>query len=58
MFLYEDVMKEELKIWFLAYYRFGSFCDDVDNNVIELFNIIIIVVRVKAIMFILEIIRR
>ncbi|XP_018514420.1 uncharacterized protein LOC108871883 [Brassica rapa] len=58
MSLYEDVMKEEPKTWSLAYYRLGSFCDDVDNNATESFNTTIIAARAKAIMPILETIRR
>lgn len=58
MSLYEDVMKEEPKTWSLAYYRLGSFFDDVDNNATESFNTTIIAARAKAIMPMLETIRR
>ena len=57
MSLYEDVMKEEPKTWSLAYYRLGSFCDDVDNNATESFNATIIAARAKAIVPMLETIR-
>ncbi|XP_033148218.1 uncharacterized protein LOC103837053 [Brassica rapa] len=58
MSLYEDVMKEEPKSWSLAYYRLGSFCEDVDNNATESFNATIVGARAKAIVPMLETIRR
>ncbi|XP_056846567.1 uncharacterized protein LOC108834338 [Raphanus sativus] len=58
MSLYDDVMKREPKTWSLAYYKLGSFCDDVDNNATESFNATITGARAKAIVPMLETIRR
>ena len=58
MSLYEDVMKEEPKTWSLAYYRLGSFCEDVDNNATESFNSTITGARAKSFVPMLETIRR
>ncbi|XP_048600050.1 uncharacterized protein LOC106453970 [Brassica napus] len=58
MSLYDDVMKLEPKAWSLAYYRLGSFCEDVDNNATESFNSTITGARGKAIVPMLETIRR
>lgn len=49
---------KEQKTWSLAYYRLGSFCEDVDNNATESFNATIIAARAKAAVPMLETIRR
>ncbi|CAA7023978.1 unnamed protein product [Microthlaspi erraticum] len=36
--LYESVMNEEPRIWSLAFYKLGSYCDNVENNSTESFN--------------------
>lgn len=56
--LYDDVMKEDPKSWSRAYYRFGSSCEDVDNNATESFNSTIVKARAKALVPMLETIRR
>lgn len=58
MSLYDDVMKKEPKTWSLAYYRLGSLSEDVDNNATESFNATILAARAKAIVPMLETIRR
>ncbi|XP_048623938.1 uncharacterized protein LOC106423892 [Brassica napus] len=58
MSLYDDVMKKEPKTWSLAYYRLGSLCEDVDNNATESFNATILAARAKAVVPMLETIRR
>lgn len=58
MTLYEDVMKEQPKSWCRAFYRLGSVCEDVDNNATESFNSTITKARTKAMVPMLETIRR
>ncbi|XP_010502002.1 PREDICTED: uncharacterized protein LOC104779348 [Camelina sativa] len=58
MSLYEDVMKEEPKTWCRAFFRPGSFCEDVDNNATESFNATIVKARAKSLVPMLETIRR
>ncbi|KAG7563817.1 Zinc finger SWIM-type [Arabidopsis suecica] len=56
--LYDDVMKEDPKSWSRAYYKIGSCCEDVDNNATESFNSTIVKARAKALVPMLETIRR
>lgn len=56
--LHEDVMKEKPKNWSLAFYKLGSCCEDVDNNATESFNSTITKARAKALVPMLEMIRR
>lgn len=58
MTLYEDVMKEQPKSWCRAFYRLGSVREDVDNNATESFNSTITKARTKAMVPMLETIRR
>lgn len=58
MSLYDDVMKLEPKKWSLPYFRLGSCCEDVDNNATESFNATIVGARAKAVVPMLETIRR
>ena len=58
MDLYEDVMKEEPKTWRRAWFKHGSFCEDVDNNATESFNATIVKARAKALVPMMETIRR
>ncbi|CAE6127025.1 unnamed protein product [Arabidopsis arenosa] len=56
--LYDDVMKEDPKSWSRAYYKIGSCCEDVDNNATESFNSTIVKAMAKALVPMLETIRR
>ena len=56
--LYNDVMKEEPRAWSRPFYRLGSCCEDVDNNATESFNSTITKARAKAMVPMLEMIRR
>lgn len=56
--LHDDVMKEKPETWSLAFYKLGSFCEDVDNNSTESFNSTITKARAKAMVPMLEMIRR
>lgn len=56
--LYEDVMKEEPKTWCRPYFKIGSCCEDVDNNATESFNATIVKARAKALVPMMETIRR
>ncbi|KAG7593720.1 Zinc finger SWIM-type [Arabidopsis thaliana x Arabidopsis arenosa] len=58
MSLYEDVMKEEPKNWCRAWFRLGSYCEDVDNNATESFNATVVKARAKALIPMMETIRR
>lgn len=58
MSLYNSVVKEEPKTWCRAFFRLGSFCDDVDNNSTESFNATITTARAKSLIPMLEMIRR
>ena len=58
MSLYDDVMKLEPKKWSLPFYKLGSCCEDVDNNATESFNATIVGARAKAVVPMLETIRR
>ncbi|CAA7055896.1 unnamed protein product [Microthlaspi erraticum] len=56
--LFEDVLKMEPRYWTLAFFKLGSFCDKVENNSTESFNATITKARGKAIIPMLETIRR
>ncbi|CAA7021360.1 unnamed protein product [Microthlaspi erraticum] len=56
--LFEDVLKMEPRNWTLAFFKLGSFCDKVENNSTESFNATITKARGKAIIPMLETIRR
>ncbi|XP_010484982.1 PREDICTED: uncharacterized protein LOC104763290 [Camelina sativa] len=56
--LYEDVMKEETKTWCRPYFKIGSCCEDVDNNATESFNATIVKAKAKALVPMMETIRR
>ncbi|CAA7018440.1 unnamed protein product [Microthlaspi erraticum] len=56
--LFEAVMNEDPRSWTLAFYKLGSFCDNVENNSTESFNASIAKARGKAIIPMLETIRR
>ncbi|XP_010445478.1 PREDICTED: uncharacterized protein LOC104728148 [Camelina sativa] len=56
--LYEDVMKEETKTWCRPYFKIGSCCEDVDNNATESFNATVVKARAKALVPMMETIRR
>lgn len=56
--LYEDVMKEEPKTWCRPFFKIGSSCEDVDNNATESFNATIVKARAKALVPMMETIRR
>ncbi|CAD5324473.1 unnamed protein product [Arabidopsis thaliana] len=56
--LYEDVMREEPKNWCRAWFMHGSFCEDVDNNATESFNATVVKARAKALVQMMETIRR
>lgn len=56
--LYNDVMKEQPKTWSRAFYKIGSCCEDVDNNATESFNATITKARAKAMVPMLDTIRR
>ncbi|XP_023636084.1 uncharacterized protein LOC111829995 [Capsella rubella] len=58
MSLYEDVMKEEPKTWCRPFFKIGSCCEDVDNNATESFNATIVKARAKALVPMMETIRR
>ncbi|XP_010513273.2 PREDICTED: uncharacterized protein LOC104789242 [Camelina sativa] len=58
MSLYEDVMKEEPKTWCRPFFKIGSCCEDVDNNANESFNATIVKARAKALVPMMETIRR
>ncbi|CAB88128.1 putative protein [Arabidopsis thaliana] len=56
--LSDDVMREEPHTWSLSFYRLGSCLEDVDNNATKSFNSTIIKARAKALVPMLETIRR
>jgi len=56
--LYEDVMREEPKNWCRAWFMHESFCENVDNNATESFNATIVKARAKALVPMMETIRR
>ncbi|XP_010484802.1 PREDICTED: uncharacterized protein LOC104763085 [Camelina sativa] len=58
MSLYEDVMKEEPNTWCRPFFKIDSCCEDVDNNATESFNATIVKARAKALVPMMEIIRR
>lgn len=56
--LYNDVMLQQPQTWSRAFFRIGSCCEDVDNNATESFNSTITKARAKALIPMLETIRR
>lgn len=58
MALYDDVMKEQPKTWSWTFYKLVRCCEDVNNNATQSFNLTITKARAKALIPILETIRR
>lgn len=56
--VYEDVLKTNPKSWCRAFYKMGSYCEDVENNSTESFNSTITKAREKPFVPMLETIRR
>lgn len=56
--VYDDVMKQNPRSWCRAFYKIGSFCEDVENNSTESFNSSINKAREKHFVPMLEMIAR
>ncbi|XP_020887134.1 uncharacterized protein LOC110230003 [Arabidopsis lyrata subsp. lyrata] len=56
--VYNLVMKKQPEMWSRAFFKLGSNCEDVDNNATESFNASITKARAKAMIPMLDTIRR
>ncbi|XP_024013975.1 uncharacterized protein LOC112088051 [Eutrema salsugineum] len=56
--LYRDLLKTKPETWCRAFYKLGSYCEDVENNSVESFNNSIGKARDKALVPMLETIAR